>query len=200
MMISGANNFKAMAVVQILTGIVACSSPDAQVGSMQEAVKPNKCPDGVAFKVKPSATKYKLQPKMFISPVSFSATLKNCSAEAVTVSAFDLDNISVVSALANGQPLAFSTSPISHLDGLSSVIGQEITILKPKEEVVFEMLGLMPETFLPNQVPTISTYRPSGAGRYEIVFSYHYRGPDNGMSNVFHGTVQSEIVKFKVVE
>lgn len=188
-----------LAIVAVLLSATGCDHQGTPTGELHQAAKAGSC-NGVTLSISPKAKRYHFNQNMFIGPVAFTATLKNCTSSPVTVSAVATGNIAVVSATGNGQPLTYSTQPASMFDGGDAIQSNSLVTVDPKKTTSFTIAGLAPEVLAPGQTPTINQYVPNTTGTYSVTFSYQYSGSDYGHSNVFRDTIQASPVTFSVIQ
>lgn len=105
--------------------------------------------------------------------------------------------VRIESVTRNGKPVAPEEYEPKQLDDPRTLRKDALPVVEPDGLVAFfEQHGLSDQSL------TGETWHrrvfPLARGKYRVVFSYHYDGPDDGKPNVFHGRVVAKPVTFRV--
>jgi hypothetical protein len=131
--------------------------------------------------------------------VQFIAQLTNNTVAPIAVSLTALGNIQPYSFDSDAgdiqSKLQVQVTDIS--ESPSSRAKASLVNVPPLQSVTFPINGVFGAAEASGQVQ-LTTFTPVGPGRYVVSFTYQYTGPDQGLSNVFHGLLTSNAVVFYV--
>jgi hypothetical protein len=141
-------------------------------------------------------------------PVVLTVTLTNGSAAPVTASTFDAGNLRVVGLKRDGVKIHPATGVVNFQENPTYLRVEGLTSITPSGSVVIPFDvdiddggGVIITTVKVGKGPhpdKAIVYYLTGPGLYTFSLSYHYTGPDNGQPNVFHGTLKSNEVSFRL--
>jgi len=162
-----------------------------------------KSPPPLTLNAAPSAPAYNIGDQVVLT-----VTLTNGSAAPVTASTFDAGNLRVVGLKRDGVKIHPATGVINfqenptylRVEGLTSIMpGDSVAI--PFDVDIDDAGGVIITAVKVGKGPhpdKAIVYRLTGPGLYTFSLGYHYTGPDNGQPNVFHGTLKSNEVSFRL--
>jgi hypothetical protein len=105
--------------------------------------------------------------------------------------------VRIESVTRNGKPVAPDEYEPKLLDDPRALRKDALPVVEPDGSVAFFV-----EHGLSDQSLVGESWRrrvfPLARGKYRVVFSYHYDGPDDGKPNVFHGRIVASPVTFRV--
>jgi hypothetical protein len=140
--------------------------------------------------------------------VVLTVTVTNSSTAPVTASVFAPGSLRVVGLKRDGVKIPPTTTLMNFDEDPNFLRVEALTSIAPggNAAIPFDVdldgaVGVIITTVKLAKGPhehKASVYRLTGPGLYTLSLDYHYTGPDNGQPNVFHGTLKSNEVSFRL--
>lgn len=164
----------------------------------------------IAFSVQPQASVFKIDfnivqglPSDLIDfctfdSIRFKAQILNGTTKSATVSLYGVGNVAVTKLFRDGVEMTPTHKNVSFHSPPSVAQKANLRILAAGQSASFTIGGICPTIYVVGQTPAQLHYPLLVNHDYEVQFSYHYTGGDEGKEDVFHGTLVSNKVNFRI--
>jgi hypothetical protein len=107
------------------------------------------------------------------------------------------ESVHIESVTRNGKAVAPEDREAKLPDDPRTLLHETLPVVEAEGETAFFVRAGLSDLVLVDGVWHRRVF-PLTRGKYRVVFSYHYDGPDDGKPNVFHGRIVARPISFRV--